>query len=80
TGEELLKLTASDAAEGDFFGSVGISGNVSLVGAHHNDDAGQQSGSAYLFNSIPEPSTLLLATLALLALLMIRRPPACRGA
>ena len=68
TGKELLKFTASDAAEGDFFGSVAISGSVSLVGAHHNDDAGQQSGSAYLFNSIPEPSSLLLAIVALLSL------------
>ena len=77
TGQELLKLTASDAAEGDYFGTVGISGNVSIVGAHRDDDAGSSSGSAYLFVSIPEPSSLLLATLALLALLMIRRPPAC---
>ncbi|MCH8045257.1 MAG: PEP-CTERM sorting domain-containing protein [Planctomycetes bacterium] len=74
TGEELAKLTASDAAEFDRFGSVGISGSVSIVGASRDDDDGSQSGSAYLFHSIPEPSTLLLATLALLVLLMIRRP------
>ncbi|MCH8047440.1 MAG: FG-GAP repeat protein [Planctomycetes bacterium] len=80
TGEELLKLTASDAAEGDYFGTVGISGSVSIVGAYRDDDAGTGSGSAYLFVSIPEPSSLLLAIVALLSLLMIRRPPACRGA
>ncbi len=45
------KLTASDAAAGDFFGrSVGISGDYAIVGAERNDDAGDSSGSAYVFN------------------------------
>ncbi|MCH8047396.1 MAG: FG-GAP repeat protein [Planctomycetes bacterium] len=44
TGEELFKLTASDAAEGGEFGdSVGISGGVAIVGAIRNR-------SAYLFD------------------------------
>jgi hypothetical protein len=44
------KLTASDAAEGDAFGgSVSISGSTTIVGAAGNDDAGENSGSAYLF-------------------------------
>ncbi|MCH8047157.1 MAG: FG-GAP repeat protein [Planctomycetes bacterium] len=80
SGEELAKLTASDADEADFFGSVAIDGSVSIVGAWRNDDPASNTGAAYLFHSIPEPSTLILATLALIALLMIRRPPACRGA
>lgn len=51
TGAELFKLTASDAAAGDIFGhSVGISGNRAIVSAFSNDDAGSQSGSAYLFD------------------------------
>ncbi|MCH8042608.1 MAG: VCBS repeat-containing protein, partial [Planctomycetes bacterium] len=51
TGKQLFKLTASDAAESDVFGwSVGISGNVAIVGAFQNDDAGPDSGSAYLFD------------------------------
>jgi len=51
TGNQLFKLTASDAAAGDFFGeSVAISGNIAIVGALANDDAGANSGSAYLFN------------------------------
>jgi hypothetical protein len=51
TGEELFKLTASDAASADFFGfSVAISGNTAIVGAFGNDDADKQSGSAYLFD------------------------------
>jgi hypothetical protein len=45
------KLTASDAAENDNFGnSVSISGDYAIVGALNNDDAGQASGSAYIFS------------------------------
>jgi len=51
TGNQLFKLTASDAAALDFFGSsVAISGNTALVGAFGDDDGGSRSGSAYLFD------------------------------
>ena len=44
------KLTASDAAPGDQFGfAVSISGNRVVVGAWHDDNAGTDSGSAYVF-------------------------------
>ncbi len=44
------KLTASDGAEDDGFGgSLGISGDTLVVGAPGNDDAGSESGSAYVF-------------------------------
>ncbi len=44
------KLTASDAAEGDQFGtSVTISGNTVVVGAGFDDDGGSASGSVYVF-------------------------------
>ncbi len=47
---QVLKLTASDAAAGDFFGnSVAIAGDTAIVGAYQNDDAGSASGSAYIF-------------------------------
>jgi len=47
---EVEKLTASDAALGDFFGdSVAVSGEVAIVGASYNDDAGNASGSAYIY-------------------------------
>jgi len=50
------KLTAGDAASGDEFGnSVAISGNTAVVGALHNDDAGGDSGSAYVFAPPPPP-------------------------
>ncbi|MCH8879670.1 MAG: FG-GAP repeat protein [Planctomycetes bacterium] len=51
TGEQLHKLTAADAAEEDRFGhSVAISGANAIVGSWHDDDAGDSSGSAYLFD------------------------------
>ena len=56
TGQELFQLTASDAAAGDFFGfSVAISGNTAIVGALDDDDAGLQSGSAYIFTFLEQP-------------------------
>ena len=50
TWSQQQKLTASDAAAGDQFGnSVSISGDYAVVGAYADDDAGGQSGSAYIF-------------------------------
>jgi len=48
--EQEAKLTASDAAQQDFFGrSVAISSDAVLIGAYADDDAGASSGSAYVF-------------------------------
>jgi uncharacterized repeat protein (TIGR01451 family) len=50
TWTQQAKLTASDASAGDRFGwSVGISGDTVVVGAYLDDDAGESSGSAYVF-------------------------------
>ena len=47
---EVKKLSASDAAQGDVFGSsVAISGDTAVVGAENKADVGFQSGAAYLF-------------------------------
>lgn len=47
---EHVKLASEDAAVGDQFGAyVAISGDSVLVGAPENDDAGSNSGSAYVF-------------------------------
>src|SRR5690606_16303405 len=44
------KLRARDGAALDQFGhSVSISGDTALVGAYGDDDAGSNSGSAYVF-------------------------------
>ena len=48
---QVKKLTADDAAAGDWFGwSVAISGDTVVVGARCNDDGGDDSGSAYIFS------------------------------
>ena len=45
-----VKLTASDATAGDYFGvSVSISGDYAIVGAYRDDGDGSDSGSAYVF-------------------------------
>jgi len=50
TWTEQAKITASDGAAGDYFGiSVAISGDYAVVGADGDDDAGSNSGSAYIF-------------------------------
>jgi len=51
TGNELAKLTASDAATAENFGrSVAISGNTAIIGAGSNVVVGPRLGSAYLFD------------------------------
>ena len=47
---QVVKLLASDAAAYDIFGtSVAISGDTVVIGAAGNDDAGSDSGAAYIF-------------------------------
>lgn len=51
-GSQVHKLTASDAAAGDEFGySTSVSGTTAVIGAYMNDDAGSDSGAAYVFDS-----------------------------
>ena len=53
TWTQQAKLTASDAAAGDFFGHwVSFSGETAIVGSHLNDDAGPDSGSAYVYSLV----------------------------
>jgi len=50
TWTQQQKLTASDAAGGDLFGtSVSVDGNTALVSATGNDDGGSNSGCTYVF-------------------------------
>ena len=46
---QVAKITASDGAAGDTFGSVSISGDYAIIGAYGDDDNGLDSGSAYIF-------------------------------
>jgi hypothetical protein len=54
-----VKITPSDGAAGDYFGdSVAISGDYAVVGAHLDDDADTNSGSAYIYTiCAPVPDT-----------------------
>ncbi|MCF7810082.1 T9SS type A sorting domain-containing protein [bacterium] len=48
---EKQKLTASDAASNDWFGSfVSLNGDHVIVGARYNDDNGENYGSAYIYS------------------------------
>jgi hypothetical protein len=50
-GTQLAKITASDGAADDFFGSsVAIGNGRIVVGAYADDDNGNNSGSAYIFD------------------------------
>lgn len=52
TGTQLSKLVPSDGSFGDIFGrSIALGNGVVAVGADGNDDNGQNSGSAYLFDA-----------------------------
>ena len=52
SAQQFAKLTASDGGEDDSFGtSVSISGTTAVVGARYDDDGGDRSGSAYLFDT-----------------------------
>ncbi len=54
TGAQITKLFASDGAYSDRLGlSVAISNNTALLGAFDDDDNGDESGSAYLFDFSP---------------------------
>jgi hypothetical protein len=51
-GSELRQLTAGDGAVGDRFGdSLDLAGSLALIGAPGDDDFGNASGSAYLFDA-----------------------------
>ena len=57
-GDQLFKLLPDDGAAEDEFGrSVAISGTTAIVGAYLDDDNGENSGSAYLFDAAGTPGT-----------------------
>lgn len=50
---QTTKLTAADGAADDEFGiSVAVSGDTAVIGAVYDDDQGNNSGSAYVFEKI----------------------------
>ena len=51
TGQQMAKILPDDGANGDRFGwNISINGNKVVVGAYQDDDNGDNSGSAYLFD------------------------------
>ena len=52
TGQQLAKLLPNDGAQFDLFGySVALSSTTAIVGSKQDDDNGNASGSAYLFDA-----------------------------
>ena len=52
-GGETAKLTASDGVSDDYCGySVGVSGDLAIVGAPHHSGSGGWSGAAYLYDAL----------------------------
>jgi len=48
--DEIKKLTASDAEQGDIFGrSVAVEGDVIIIGAYSEDSGGTDAGAAYIY-------------------------------
>jgi hypothetical protein len=57
--QQVSKLTASDAANGDYFGvSVDLDGDRALIGAFGVNDQGVDSGAAYAFRRDPNGNWL----------------------
>ncbi len=55
TWSQQAKLTAADGAAGDVFGwSIALSGDTVVITATRNDDRGNESGSAYVFEINPD--------------------------
>ena len=62
TGIASGKLLADDGRAGDFFGTVAASDGTLVVGAYLDDDRGDDSGSAYVFDLASPGSTYCAAT------------------
>jgi len=59
SGRQLAKLTPSDGAIFDEFGKdVAITDGFVVAGAYQNNEFGPRAGAAYVFSTVPEPSTL----------------------
>lgn len=88
SGEQLAKLTAKDAAEGDVFGhSIAISKTSIIVGALGKADNEEQSGAAYVYAldqttptaAVPLPAGIWLLSAGLGVLSLTRRRAGADG-
>ena len=61
--EQRAKLVAYDGSQNDQFGfSVSISGDIAIVGAPYDDENGQESGSAYIYERSSATNEWVLST------------------
>jgi outer membrane protein assembly factor BamB len=64
TGSELAKLTVPDAPAGALSFSVALNGTTAVIGARNDTIGGEfRSGSAYVFDLVPEPTSVSLLAL-----------------
>jgi hypothetical protein len=57
--KQKIKLNASDKTSGDEFGfAVSLSENNALIGSYRDDDRGDDSGSAYMYNLAPQAAEI----------------------
>ncbi|MBN2130540.1 MAG: PEP-CTERM sorting domain-containing protein [Sedimentisphaerales bacterium] len=76
---EQVKIVAHDTGEWDYFGrSVAICGSAFIIGASGDDDAGDDAGAVYIYELVPEPSSVILLGAAVVGFLIYacRRPAA----
>lgn len=60
-GQLTRKILPNDGAQDDFFGtSVAINDSLIVVGSHYDDDNGENSGSAYIFDTTTGQQTAKL--------------------
>lgn len=72
TGEQIMRLTPIENPAGDWFAySVALDGSRAVVGALFDDNSnGLDSGSAYVYEGVPEPSTLILLAMGAVGVLV----------
>jgi len=59
TGQQLFKVVAQDLVRDQAFGSsVAIQGDTLIIGADGDDDNGEQSGSAYVYDAVTAQPTV----------------------
>jgi hypothetical protein len=72
--QHLHKLKASDDDAEDLFSKVSLDGRVAIVGAWRDDHSARfDAGAAYVFASVPEPTTIILGPIAAMLLLLSAR-------
>lgn len=60
-GQLIDKISPADGETNQFFGgSLAFNDSHALIGAAYDSDLGSQSGSAYLYQNVPEPTAVVM--------------------